>query len=181
MLLRANVEAGLHVDKVDASIYFSDIAGFTTIVESLEPEKSLLLLNRYFNDMTKIIDDHGGVVIEFIGDAILCIYGAPLENPQHPSGAVKAALKMLDQLRKINTWSAKQEIPEVKIRCGVHSGYVLVGNMGFQSRIKYGVVGEDANLPSHLEELNKTYSTQCMISQTTWTRLIPEHFITRPL
>merc|ERR1719326_1888839 len=90
-LLRANVEADLHVEEVEASLYFSDIAGFTTIVESLQPEQSLQLLNRYFNDMTKVIDDNGGVIIEFIGDAIFCIYGAPLSNSFHPSSAVKGA------------------------------------------------------------------------------------------
>merc|ERR1719487_899909 len=181
MLLRANVEADLKVEEVEASMYFSDIAGFTTIVESLPPEKSLLLLNRYFNDMTKVIDDHGGVVIEFIGDAILCIYGAPLPNEWHSSAAVKAALRMLTTLRKINQWSSTKGLPEVNIRCGVHTGNVLVGNMGFQSRIKYGIVGEDAQIPSRLEELNKSYSTQCLISNYTCTRLMPDHFLTRPV
>lgn len=184
MLLRANVEAVLGVEEVEASVYFSDIAGFTTIVESLPPEKSLLLLNRYFNDMTKVIDDHGGVVIEFIGDAILCVYGTPLENAYHSSAAVKAALKMLGCLRRINQWSqAKlgEGMPEVHIRCGVHTGNVLVGNMGFQSRIKYGIVGEDAQIPSRLEEANKTYKSQCLISHYTFEKLLPDHFLTRPI
>jgi len=180
-MLRANVEADLNVEEVEASMYFSDIAGFTTIVESLPPEESLLLLNRYFNDMTKVIDDHGGVVIEFIGDAILCVYGQPLDNPLHPSAAVKAALKMLACLRKINQWSASRDMPEVNIRCGVHTGNVLVGNMGFQSRIKYGVVGEDAQIPARLEELNKTYSTNCLISNYTFERILPDIFLTRPV
>merc|ERR1719487_2125104 len=180
MLLRANVEADLKVEEVEASMYFSDIAGFTTIVESLPPEKSLLLLNRYFNDMTKVIDDHGGVVIEFIGDAILCVYGAPLENPYHSSAAVKAAMRMLGCLRKINTWSQQRGMPEVKIRCGVHTGKVLVGNMGFQTRMKYGIVGEDSQLPSRLEEANKTYSTNCLISRSTYVQLVDNMFLTRP-
>lgn len=181
MLLRANVEADLKVEEVECSIYFSDIAGFTTIVEGLPPEKSLLLLNRYFNDMTKVIDDHGGVVIEFIGDAILCIYGAPLVNVFHPSAAVKAALRMLQSLRKINCWSQSKGMPEIQIRCGVHTGNVLVGNMGFQSRIKYGIVGEDAQIPSRLEEMNKTYTSKCLISNYTYEKLLPDHFLTRPI
>merc|ERR1719456_1366495 len=84
LLLRANVEANLSVNEVEVTIFFSDIASFTTIVESMPPESSLLLLSRYFNDMSKVIDDHGGVVLEFIGDAIQCIYGAPLSNENHP-------------------------------------------------------------------------------------------------
>lgn len=181
MLLRTNVEAVLKVEEVEASMYFSDIAGFTTIVEQLQPEKSLLLLNRYFNDMTKVIDDHGGVVIEFIGDAILCIYGQPLLNPYHPSAAVKGALRMLSVLRKLNAWSVQKGLPEVNIRCGVHTGQVLVGNMGFQSRIKYGIVGEDSQIPSRLEELNKTYTSNCLISHSTFYQLVDNMFISRPV
>merc|ERR1719203_701691 len=81
LLLQAGVDAKPGVDECEVTIFFNDIASFTTIVESLPPESSLLLLSRYFNDMSKVIDDHGGVVIEFIGDAILCIYGAPVKNP----------------------------------------------------------------------------------------------------
>lgn len=183
-LLSANIEAELQVTEVEASMYFSDIAGFTTIVESLPPEKSLLLLNRYFNDMTKVIDEHGGVVIEFIGDAIYCIYGQPLPNTMHPHAAVKAALRMLGSLKKLNLWAASKQLPQVNIRCGVHTGKVLVGNMGFGSRMKYGIVGEDAQLPSRLEELNKTYTTSCLISSSTfsWLQTIQsDAFIARPV
>lgn len=180
LLLRANVEANLEVNEIEVTIFFSDIASFTTIVESMPPESSLLLLSRYFNDMSKVIDDHGGVVLEFIGDAILCIYGAPLINNDHPTAAVKAALRMLASLRRMNEWSVMRELPEVKIRCGVHTGRVLVGNMGFHSRMKYGIVGEDAHIPSRLEEINKTYGTNMMISNATWSRLPPNVFITRP-
>merc|ERR1719440_1857662 len=101
LLLRANVEANLEVNEVEVTIYFSDIAGFTTLVETLPPESSLLLLSRYFNDMSKVIDDHGGVVLEFIGDAIQCVYGAPLNNLDHPTSAVKASLRMLAALRRM--------------------------------------------------------------------------------
>jgi len=132
--------------------------------------------------MTKVIDDHGGVVLEFIGDAIFCIFGAPLVNPDHPQAACKAALRMLAALRRMNEWSVSRELPEVQIRCGVHTGRVLVGNMGFQSRMKYGAVGEDSYIPSQLEEINKTYETKMMISHATWKSLEPaQGFITRPV
>mmetsp|Transcript_27342 Transcript_27342/g.50134 ORF Transcript_27342/g.50134 Transcript_27342/m.50134 type:complete len:467 (+) Transcript_27342:1-1401(+) len=180
LMLRANVEANLEVNEVEVTIFFSDIANFTTIVESLPPESSLLLLSRYFNDMSKVIDDHGGVVLEFIGDAILCIYGAPLNNPEHSSAAVRAGLKMMASLKKMNEWSRQRDLPEVKIRCGVHTGRVLVGNMGFHSRMKYGIVGEEAHIPSKLEELNKNYSTGMLISSHTLTK-IGEDFVTRPV
>jgi adenylate cyclase len=185
LLLRANVEANLEVAEKEVTIYFSDIAGFTTIVESMPPESSLLLLSRYFNDMSKVIDDHGGVVLEFIGDAIQCIYGAPLINPDHPTSAVKSGLRMLAALRKMNEWSLSRNLPAVKIRCGIHTGRVLVGNMGFNmgfhSRMKYGIVGEDAHIPSRLEELNKSYSTQMLISEYTFSQIDSDAFITRPI
>jgi len=185
LLLRANIEANLEVTEMEVTIFFSDIASFTTIVESLPPESSLLLLSRYFNDMSKVIDDHGGVVLEFIGDAIQCIYGAPLVNDDHPTSAVKSTLRMLSALRRMNEWSEKRGLPEVAIRCGVHTGRVLVGNMGFNmgfhSRMKYGIVGEDAHIPARLEETNKTYSTPMLISHSTYSQLSDDSFITRPI
>jgi class 3 adenylate cyclase len=181
LLLRAGVEAELGVQPRMVTMFFSDIASFTTIVESLPPEGTLLLLSRYFNDMSKIIDDNGGIVLEFIGDAILAIYGAPLANEDHAATAVKAVLKMQACLAKINQWSARRDLPEIKIRCGVHTGQVLVGNMGFRSRMKYGIVGEEVNIPSRLEEINKTYKTDQLISEATKKRLPTGMFLTRPV
>lgn len=173
----------MDVNEEEVTIFFSDIASFTTIVERIPPESSLLLLSKYFNDMSKVIDDHSGVVLEFIGDAILCIYGKPIEDPEHPTTAVRSTLKMLSQLRRINDWSEKKDppLPRVEIRCGVHTGKVLVGNMGFDSRMKYGIVGEDAHIPSRLEEINKNYKTNFLISQNTLDRLDKDTFITRPI
>jgi adenylate cyclase len=181
LLLRANVEANLEVNELEVTVFFSDIASFTTIVEGIPPESSLLLLSRYFNDMSKIIDDHGGVVLEFIGDAILCVFGAPLNNPEHPTAAVKASLRMLSCLRRMNEWSKEKHLPEVNIRCGVHTGRVLVGNMGFHSRMKYGIVGEESHVPDKLEELNKTYGTSMLISAQTFAAMDRTCFVTRPV
>mmetsp|Transcript_71964 Transcript_71964/g.166600 ORF Transcript_71964/g.166600 Transcript_71964/m.166600 type:complete len:1042 (+) Transcript_71964:150-3275(+) len=181
LLLQAGVDAKPGVEEREVTLFFSDIASFTSIVESIPPEDSLLLLSRYFNDMSKVIDDHGGIVIEFIGDAILSVYGAPLKNSDHATAAVRSTLRMLSALGRINEWSAGHGLPEVHIRCGVHTGQVLVGNMGFHSRMKYGVVGENANIPGRLEELNKHYSTEMLISGATYSRLDPEAFIVRPI
>jgi len=181
MLLRADVEAELDMKEMEVSIFFSDIASFTTIVESISPEDAILLLSRYFRDMSRVIDDHGGIVLEFIGDAILCVYGAPLATPVHPRQAVKAALEMQAALQLMNRWSAKRGLPQVKARSGVHTGKVLVGNLGTTSRMKYGVVGEGAQIPMRLEELNKTYATNILISQSTLVRLSSRSFATRPI
>jgi len=181
LMIRQNIEAELNVEEHEVTIFFSDIASFTSIVERIAPEQSLLLLSKYFNEMSNVTDAHGGVVIEFIGDAILSIFGEPIQNPDHPTTAVRSTLKMLAVLRKMNEWSKERNLPEVNIRCGLHTGKVLVGNMGFNTRIKYGIVGEEANIPARLEELNKSYDTTFLISETTLKKLQPDSFITRPI
>ncbi|CAJ1345718.1 unnamed protein product [Effrenium voratum] len=181
LLLRAGDEAKLEVKDREVTMFFSDIANFTTIVESIAPESCLLLLSRYFNDMSKVIDDHGGVVLEFIGDAIQCIYGAPLHNEHHPTSAVEAALKMLGALRRIKEWCQDKGLPEVSIRCGIHTGRVLVGNMGFHSRMKYGIVGEESTIAAKLEEANKTYKTRILISERTYEKMAPNDLFIRPV
>eukprot|EP00930_Biecheleria_cincta_P048159 TRINITY_DN33507_c0_g1_i1.p1 TRINITY_DN33507_c0_g1~~TRINITY_DN33507_c0_g1_i1.p1 ORF type:complete len:1061 (+),score=231.77 TRINITY_DN33507_c0_g1_i1:53-3184(+) len=181
LLMRKDAEASLEVTEKEVSIYFSDIASFTTIVESLHPEKSLMLLSRYFQDMSQIIDDHGGIVLEYIGDAIMSIHGAPVLNESHPTAAVQAAVRMQEALTGINAWCERKGLPKVAVRCGVHTGKVLVGNMGFQSRMKYGIVGEEADKPGKLEEMNKNYSTNMLISHQTFQRLDPAQFIIRTI
>jgi class 3 adenylate cyclase len=184
LLLQAGVDAEPNVAEKEVTLFFSDIAGFTGIVETMPPERSMVLLTKYFNDMSKVIDDHGGIVIEFIGDAIYAMYGAPLpDKGEHHTNAVKAAVGMLAQLDRINKWSVKQNppLPEVGIRCGIHTGTCLVGNMGFASRIKYGVVGENANIPGRLEEMNKNYGTNNLMSAETYDRLDHTQFAIRPI
>eukprot|EP00811_Abedinium_folium_P028303 NODE_436_length_3053_cov_33.945318.p1 GENE.NODE_436_length_3053_cov_33.945318~~NODE_436_length_3053_cov_33.945318.p1 ORF type:complete len:804 (-),score=181.12 NODE_436_length_3053_cov_33.945318:640-2910(-) len=181
LLLRSNPDAQLDVKETEVSMFFSDIASFTTIVESIPPTSCLELLGRYFNDMTTVIDSYNGVVLEFIGDAILCIYGAPISDPEHATKAVRASLGMLHSLISLNTWGSSKGLPQVDIRCGVHTGTVLVGNMGMHSRMKYGIVGADASIPSFLEETNKTYTTNLLISKSTHSRLDPNAFIMRPI
>lgn len=188
MLLRTNMEADRKVVNQEVSLFFSDIASFTTIVETLPPETSMLLLSHYFNEMSKVIDEHCGIVIEFIGDAILSIYGTPQNVANHAESAVKSAIKMQRSINKINQWANMtgipfpEKVPSIKTRCGLHTGRVLVGNLGFDSRMKYGIVGEEAHVPSKLEEMNKTYGTKMIVSHPLWQRLNTEDvFITRPL
>eukprot|EP00913_Durusdinium_trenchii_P009299 g8738.t1 len=148
------------------------------IVEQLVPEQTLVLLSRYFNDMSKIIEHHDGVVIEFIGDAILAVFGAPAKIKEHALACVRAMMKMQRGVQRINQWSKKKGLPHVSIRCGIHSGWV--GNLGFHSRLKFGVIGEHSTLPAKLEELNKTYGTSNLISEATYRRLQDE-FVVRPI
>eukprot|EP00439_Symbiodinium_sp_Y106_P067709 s1918_g11.t1 len=151
-LLVAGEEVRPKIEEREVTLFFSDMASFTSIVEKLEPEQTLLLLSRYFNDMSDVIDKFGGIVIEFIGDAIYAVFGAPVRNREHAEAGVNAMLKMLKTVQRINQWAKHRLLPEVSIRCGVHSGPVQVGNMGFHSRLKYGVMGSGAEIPSKLED-----------------------------
>ncbi|CAE8712234.1 unnamed protein product [Polarella glacialis] len=124
LMLRKDAGANLEVTEKEVSVFFSDIEGFTSIGASLPPERQLLLLSRYFHDMSQVIEDHGGIVLEFIGDAIMSIYGAPLVNEAHPAAAVESAIQMLAALTTMNHWFAARNLPKLRIRCGVHTGKV---------------------------------------------------------
>ncbi|CAJ1365417.1 unnamed protein product [Effrenium voratum] len=181
LMMRKDAQANIEVSNRKITIFFSDIASFTTIVESLPPKSSLLLLSRYFQEMSRIVDQHGGIVVEFIGDAVLCIYGAPVVNENHPTVAVMAAVEMLAAMSGINSWLSRRGLPKISIRCGIHTGQVLVGNMGMQSRMKYGIVGDECSMPGRLEELNKTYGTQLLVSEATHSEMEIEGLVSRPI
>jgi class 3 adenylate cyclase len=150
------------------SIFFSDIAGFTTICEKLEPNEVLKMLSEYFTAMSKVIIETEGILLEFIGDAILAIWNAPYDVNNHAVACISATLRMQQELVRLREeWSA-QGYPEIHIRCGVHTDSVFVGNLGAPDRMKYGVMGDGVNLASRLEELNKRYGTKNLISDKTY-------------
>ena len=151
----------------EMSVYFSDIAGFTTISEGLTPERLVALLNDYLTQMTDLVLEHGGVVDKYIGDAIMAFWGAPLPAPDHARRAVLCALAMrrkCDELRA--TWH-RDFGHEVFARAGVNSGRAIVGNMGSKHKYNYTVMGDMVNLASRLEGANKPYGTFLMVSEAT--------------
>jgi adenylate cyclase len=149
------------------SILFTDIAGFTKISEGVEPEELVAWLNRYFGAMTDIVEKHGGFVDKFIGDAILAVFGAPLDDPDHATKAVRAAMEMRDLLADPTGPLAGGVLGTPKNRIGVNSGATLIGNIGSQRRFNYTVIGDAVNLASRLEGANKAYGTQILVSQDT--------------
>src|SRR5262249_7722680 len=141
-------------EKRPMSVYFSDIAGFTTISEGLPPERLVALLNDYLTHMTDLVLEHGGVVDKYIGDAVMAFWGAPLPDPDHAKRAVRCALAMrrrCDELRPV--WQA-QYGTDVRARAGVNSGSAVVGNMGSRHKYNYTVMGDMVNLASRLEGAN---------------------------
>jgi adenylate cyclase len=155
----------------EMSVYFSDIAGFTTISEGLPPERLVALLNEYLTTMTDIVLAHGGVVDKYIGDAIMAFWGAPLPNADHARSATRCALAMRDKCDELRAdWHARYG-HEVFVRAGVNSGRAVVGNMGSKHKYNYTVMGDMVNLAARLEGANKAYGTFLMVSEATVARL----------
>eukprot|EP00945_MAST-04E_sp_MAST-4E-sp1_P001046 g1046.t1 len=175
-------EAVLGVAPREITIFFSDIAGFTTICEKMKPNELLILLSDYFAAMSTLISQSDGTLLEFIGDAILAVWNAPMAVSDHAYQCVEQSIKMHSYLDKMQPEWAGKGYPPIKIRCGIHTSTVFVGNIGSPDRMKYGVLGDGVNLASRLEELNKRYSTRMMISINTRTKQkVTDHFLIRPL
>lgn len=147
------------------TIMMTDLRGFTSMCGSMEPEGVVKLLNHYLETMTRIINKYGGTIDEFIGDAILVVFGAPLPLDREEARAVACAIEMLNAMPEINQWNRAQGLPEVEMGIGIHSGEVVLGNIGSELRAKYGIVGSTINLTSRVESY--TVGGQVLISETT--------------
>jgi len=166
-LVRSGREAMLGGERINATIYFSDIAGFTPVAEQLRPEEIVEHLGEYLQAMSDGIAGHGGTVDKFIGDAVMAFWNAPRLNPAHAADACRAALANQRQLDRLNEqWRAAGK-PVFRTRIGLHTGPVVVGNIGSEHRMNYTVIGDSVNLASRLENLNKIYGTRILISETT--------------
>lgn len=154
----------------EITAFFSDIAGFTTISEKMSPSKLSTLLNEYLSEMSEIIQSEDGTVDKFIGDAVVAMWGAPVEQDDHPIRAVRSAVK---QQRRLDTlraqWRAKG-YEEIFIRIGINTGVASVGNMGSKKRFDYTMLGDVVNLASRLEGVNKYYGSSILISETVYER-----------
>jgi adenylate cyclase len=155
-------------EKKEISIFFSDVAGFTTISERLSPEELVLLLNRYLSAMTDIIRMHRGNVNKYLGDGIMALFGAPLGEPNHATLACYAALDSQTELARLREAWKQEGLPEIIARIGINSGPCIVGNMGSQARLEYTVMGDCVNLASRLEGANKFYDTMILLGTKTF-------------
>lgn len=150
------------------TILFSDIRGFTTISESLSPEKLVTLLNNYLDPMTKIVLKHEGMLDKYIGDAIMAVYNAPVDLKEHAREAVLTALEMIKELELLNKKFTEMGFPQINIGIGINTGEAITGNMGTETRFDYTAIGDTVNLSSRLEGLNKFYETKIIISESTF-------------
>lgn len=155
-------------EKKELTVLFSDVAGFTSISEKLDPEALVILLNKYLSAMTDIILKHRGNVNKYLGDGIMAIFGAPRGEPHHASLACFAALDSQTELAKLREEWKREGYPEMSARIGINSGPLVVGNMGSQKRLEYTVMGDSVNLASRLEGANKYYDTLILLGPRTY-------------
>ena len=150
------------------TMMFTDLAGFTGLAEKVAPQELVAFLNDYFTRMCECVLVERGVVDKFIGDAIMAMFGAPMAQPDHAARAVRAALGMLGEMRRIDAELRAAGRPVVQTRIGVHMGEAVVGNMGSARRFDYTSIGDTVNLASRLEGANKAFGTLCLVSETAW-------------
>lgn len=165
--------------KQEATILFSDIRSFTSISESLNAEDVVLLLNKYLSEMTNIIFQNQGTIDKFIGDAIMTLFGAPVQHSDDPQRAVSTAVEMKKALVEFNKSNNMQDNP-LEIGIGIHTGEVIAGNIGSDKRLDYTVIGDNVNLSSRIEGLTGYYGCAILISQYTYGKLSKD-FISRSI
>ena len=155
----------------EMTVLFSDIRGFTTVSERGQPEEIVGMLNEYFTRMVDLVFAQKGTVDKFVGDMVMALFGAPLDDPDHADHAVEAALDMIDALTALNLrWKAEGRA-ELDIGIGINTGAMIAGNIGSDAIMSYTVIGDAVNLGSRLESLNKQYGTRIIISDATRERL----------
>lgn len=149
------------------TVLFSDIREFTRMSEELEPQDVVDFLNEYFEAMIDVVFEFGGTLDKFIGDAIMAVFGAPIQTPQDELLAVRAALRMRERLEEINARRGERGQENIRIGIGIHTGEAVAGYIGSSRRMEYTVVGSTVNLASRIEQLTKRVGTDILLSDQT--------------
>ena len=149
------------------SVLFSDVRGFTTISEGLEPQELTQFMNEFLSPITEVIHDHRGTIDKYMGDAVMAFWGAPLKDPDHARNALLAGMGMIRAMRTLAEDFRARGRPELRIGVGINSGPMNVGNMGSKFRMAYTVLGDAVNLGSRLEGITKNYGVDIIVSEYT--------------
>lgn len=153
--------------KEHMTVFFSDVRGFTTISETLDPEALSNLLNMYLTPMTALVFKNNGTLDKYMGDAIMAFFGAPLPSATHADDACRCALQNIEQLHELNRQLKEKRLNTIDVGIGINTGLMSVGNMGSETVRNYTVMGDAVNLGSRLEGINKQYGTRIIISEFT--------------
>lgn len=159
---------GLGGKKATVTVLFSDIRGFTSMSENMSAQQVSEILNEYFTEMEPIITKYNGIINKFIGDAVMAIFGEPIQDKNHAANAVKCGYEMLVRVKELQQKWAEEGKPKIEIGIGINTGEVFVGNIGSINRMEYTVIGDTVNLASRLESYNKVYKTKMLISASTY-------------
>jgi adenylate cyclase len=158
-------------EKKDVTVLFADLRNFTPLTESSDPKLVIRVINEYFKEMSQAIHDQGGLVLQFIGDEIYAVFGAPVSLPDHPSRAFRAGLEMGLRLKGLNKKFLAKGLPTLKHGIGIHTGEALAANIGSPDRLSYLLIGDTVNLASRLQSLTKELGTEMIVSGATHARL----------
>ena len=179
-LLASPLEAALGGERREMTVLFSDMRGFTTLSESGEAEDLVRQLNQYFTRMVDVVFAHRGTIDKFVGDMVMALYGAPLDDADHADHAVQTALAMVRELAQLNRLWAVEGRAALDIGIGINTGEMIAGNIGSDTIMSYTVIGDNVNLGARLESLNKDFGTRILISEAT-RRQLKGHYDLKPL
>jgi adenylate cyclase len=153
------------------SVMFADIRGFTEMSNRMAPEELVKLLNRYFAAMAAAIFRHGGMLNKTIGDGLLAVFGAPQALDNHALAALRAAWDMRDALDDVNAVSAAHGLSPMRMGIGIHTGDVVIGNIGNQDHVDYTVIGDVVNVAAHVEQHTKKVRRAILLTHATYDRV----------
>ena len=177
-----NTPGGLRLggEEKELTALFADIRGFTTLSENLPPAQLVELLNEYLTEMTEVIFKNWGTLDKYMGDAIMAFWGAPYPQTDHALRACRAGLEMLQSLQRLQAGWLSRGVPRLDIGIGINTGTMLVGNMGSKRRKNFTIMGDNVNLASRLEGINRQFGTQLIISEGTFLQ-VKDQVIVREL
>jgi adenylate cyclase len=164
----------------EVTVLFTDIEGFTHITENADPERVMRYTSRYLAALSEVIAAHGGTVDKFVGDAVMAIWNAPSDDPDHVVHACAAVLACRKASEELNAEFQREGWPAYRTRFGLHTGEAVVGNVGSADRMNYTVLGAVVNLAARLEALNKDYGTAILVSEQI-ERRAGDRFLFRPI
>ena len=180
-ILKNPEKVDMEGEQKEVSVFFSDLEGFTSLAETLPSSETMKILNNYLDKMSSIILEEKGTIDKYIGDSIMAYWGAPIECEKHANLACRVALQQQQALPEINKILKERGFTSLVVRIGIHSGKVTAGNIGTLNRLEYTVIGDNVNLASRLEAINKVYKTRIIISEDTKNFISDDEFLIRKI